>query len=581
MSKEPKIDANDALREDRLEQWRSEWIDVPELLEEPKPTEANLSELSHWLYLDIKSSQVLVSEDKAAQQFITLHPDLDFADQQAVKKEILSFLREPPCKSNVIINPRVVDAVHRMCLYTKGLDLNGYQLDIEDLNEAQTHRLIWIDDQGNEESLFPYRITQYLKKVSKSLDLDFEAAAVEFLLSCSIALGGNKLIRVNDQWTENGCLWIAQVAASGIGKSPLTQMCGGRYIAEIHRRWDEEFEASKLAWEEADAETRKELVKPKRRRISEHSLTMERLFALHNDNPEGLGMVVDELRTIIDGLNQYKKSSGNDSPKLLSLWTGQRITNPVANDDRVLQRSYVPIGGGLQTDLLARIVNPAFEADGMAARFLFHFPQRSQTVTHPKDRDAIVNSITDQEKREFSQTLQRLIDSRDGGKDQLGYIKPIELTLEAHDLLQELQFELETDSRRAGPGLREAYPKLVSYLYRMALLLHEINGHRSEKIQLSIAEKAVKALLFFTANARKAYGEAVLNRETRQARRVLQWIQDQGGHCRQRDLSNALRRQFKTRSACNRMVQQLCTNEFLAMEQDGKAGVIRLIDKTE
>ena len=63
MSKEPKIDANDALREDRLEQWRSEWIDVPELLEEPKPTEANLSELSHWLYLDIKSSQVMVSEE--------------------------------------------------------------------------------------------------------------------------------------------------------------------------------------------------------------------------------------------------------------------------------------------------------------------------------------------------------------------------------------------------------------------------------------------------------------------------------------------------------------------------------------
>ena len=95
-------------------------------------------------------------------------------------------------------------------------------------------------------------------------------------------------------------------------------------------------------------------------------------------------MVVDELRTIIDGLNQYKKSSGNDSPKLLSLWAGQRITNPVANDDRVLQRSYVPIGGGLQTDLLARIVNPAFESDGMAARFLSQFPQPSQTETHPK-----------------------------------------------------------------------------------------------------------------------------------------------------------------------------------------------------
>ena len=65
--------------------------------------------------------------------------------------------------------------------------------------------------------------------------------------------------------------------------------------------------------------------------------------------------------------------------------------------------------------------------------------QRSQTVTHPKDRDAIVNSITDQEKREFSQTLQRLIDT-EMEKDQFGYIKPIELTSEAHDLCKIFNF---------------------------------------------------------------------------------------------------------------------------------------------
>ena len=127
-------------------------------------------------------------------------------------------------------------------------------------------------------------------------------------------------------------------------------------------------------------------------------------------------MVVDELRTIIDGLNQYKKSSGNDSAKAAEFVDGSANANPVANDDRVLQRSYVPIGGGIQTDLLPESSILPLKRT-VFKRFLFHFPQRSQTVTHPKDRDAIVNSITDQEKREFSQTLQRLIDSRDGGKD--------------------------------------------------------------------------------------------------------------------------------------------------------------------
>ena len=70
-----------------------------------------------------------------------------------------------------------------------------------------------------------------------------------------------------------------------------------------------------------------------------------------------------------------------------------------------------------------------------------------------------------------------------------------------------------------------------------------------------------------------------MNRETRQARRVLQWIQDQGGFA-VKDLSNALR----DSSRRDRHVIEWFSNSgngFLAMEQDGKAGVIRLIDKTE
>ncbi len=127
-------------------------------------------------------------------------------------------------------------------------------------------------------------------------------------------------------------------------------------------------------YELLDPEERKVKPQPVRKRIMEQSLTLEQLAKLHVENPTGVAIITDELRIILDGLGQYKAGRGNDVAKLLSLWNGKSFSNPVTGQDRFIPSVYVPLAGGIQSDLLQRLINDSNTADGLAGRFLFGFP---------------------------------------------------------------------------------------------------------------------------------------------------------------------------------------------------------------
>ena len=71
------------------------------------------------------------------------------------------------------------------------------------------------------------------------------------------------------------------------------------------------------------------------------------------------------------GLAKYKSGKGNVVAKLLSLWNGKSFSNPVTGQDRYIPSVYVPLSGGIQNDMLQKLINDAFAADGLAARFLY------------------------------------------------------------------------------------------------------------------------------------------------------------------------------------------------------------------
>ena len=216
--------------------------------------------------------------------------------------------------------------------------------------------------------ILPSDLEAYLQLVAESLTLNYEAAFCEFLVNASIAIGGHKQIVIEVNWQEKAILWLASIGKSGMGKTPLRRECGSRCLEEQQKEWHLQFKHELEEWQHQDDG---KTLKPVRKRWMANSLTLETLCALHEQNPAGIGLSSDEIIGVLDGLNQYK-SKGNDKQKLLSLWNGRSFENPTADSDRYIPNVFVPISGGIQNELVRKIINDSNTTDGLAGRFLFN-----------------------------------------------------------------------------------------------------------------------------------------------------------------------------------------------------------------
>ena len=159
-------------------------------------------------------------------------------------------------------------------------------------------------------NIFDPDLESYFDKVVRRLALNYEPAVVSFMANASAALGGAKMLRINDGWTEKGCLWIALVGKSGSGKSPLLKSCGGAFLDSIEHKWFEEYETEKKDKENVAV----------RKRLKMDGGTIESFLLFHSQNPFGISRTADEFLSITKGLNQFK-NHGNDKEA--------RLSNPV------------------------------------------------------------------------------------------------------------------------------------------------------------------------------------------------------------------------------------------------------------
>jgi len=566
MSKEPKIDANDALREDRLEQWRSELIDVPELLEEQKPTD--------WIWFNQNAHQWQIKKSLAATAFRATGADLEDSD---VEKTLLEFLSHPPCGNDVSasINSQVLRDVLNLARVSAGILLANEKIDWDLLQEAQAPPLSWTTDVYGVQSIFPIPITNYLSKQAKALDVDFDSAALELLMSLSVAIGGNKILKIDDDWEEKACLWLATVAPSGFGKTHLTARCGGSILEDYQKQLWEMFKEELDSYELMDLEDRKGRSKPVRKRIMEHSLTLEQLTMLHVDNPTGVGVVTDELRVVLDGLGQYKSGKGNDVAKLLSLWNGKSFSNPVTGQDRYIPSVYVPVSGGIQNDMLQKLINDAFTADGLAARFLYGFPKISPIPSTPSERRAVTESILRSERDSVERLFKRVLEDRE--QPRVHFLQP-----DAQDLIDEKAHQLDVIAREVPPTLFSSYRKLRTYLYRLCLLLHYLQ-HEPEQVGISVdtATNVLRLMSHLEATTRKAFGRAGLNRHELRVQKVMDKLQLLGGKAKPETIKDGLRKTFRSKRECGLFLDQMTANGILRKQSDGREHFLILNISTE
>ncbi|MEC7221636.1 MAG: DUF3987 domain-containing protein, partial [SAR324 cluster bacterium] len=202
---------------------------------------------------------------------------------------------------------------------------------------------------------------------------------------------------------------------------------------------------------------------------------MEMLTEIHTKNPLGIGIYSDELLMCIDGMDQFSKSKSAVLAKILTLWNGDRFDNPTMMSDRRISHPYVCLMGGIQPSLLVKLLNEQHQQAGLAARFLLAYVEENSEITTKSERDRIGQQKLDLGGSQvIDKILERLVNNRETPHVVHYYDRAGVLMGEFEDLLRQKRKQ-GTDAEHA------AYPKLVTYCHRLALLIHYLRDPEPEK----------------------------------------------------------------------------------------------------
>jgi len=452
------------------------------------------------------------------------------------------------------------------------------------------------DDQSEEVSIkevsipkgiLPNNVEQYLEQVARTHATDYGSVFSAMLGCISIALGGNKRIRVDASWEDKGLLWIALLGPSGSGKTHIIRAAGGELLERRQIHLHDRFKSDNKLHASAEKEHKQKRKdkgnqdkppefsiddefssKPVRKRLYEQHLTLEKLVSLHVDNPTGLGILTDELSSVFDGMGQYKVGGKNsDKAKWLELFNGRSFSNPTFNDgERYVSSSFVPVLGGLQPDLLKKVINEESVVDGYASRFLF---------AHMKARNFLSAAELHRNSQKIPQQLEQIFDVIFEDRDEH---REYRLSKAAEEILYREQDRINGEKRSGVEAMFSVYSKEVTYLFRLALVLHVIRDIHATEVSAKTADFAVQTLRFFESGALKAHRLVSMSDGEKLEMLFVNKVRALGSKATSDRVINHMRRKFGDKGnykKCGEFIDQLVSRKILRYEDTAQGRILR------
>lgn len=360
--------------------------------------------------------------------------------------------------------------------------------------------------------------------------------ACSLLATVSVLMGGKRRIQLDHEWVQQGNLWIAIVGTPSAKKSPAmekTGVCLRQIEQQLYSQYENElkfyesdlrkYEVDLKQWQkEQSGNPPLKPQKPVLKRLSTSDSTVEALGELLAANPHGLALICDELSSWMRSMNQYKGGRGADRSHYLSMWSNAQITIDRKNKEPILVNSpYLTILGGIQPDVLLELSNNGVE-DGMKERFLFSCPKPN---TEPPKTGV---KIPDEVQKALKEALEKIYQTRTVQE------VTIALSVEAQDEFLKARQEWHQKQQSDGfPSEMEAYyVKMVSYLGRLALVLHEmqrpINSQDCNVIDKTTMQHAKALTDYFLYHAAIALGMVRQSHEEQRVEKALKWIKKKG-----------------------------------------------------
>ena len=211
--------------------------------------------------------------------------------------------------------------------------------------------------------IFPKAITDFFEEIEKKNGFDPAYMGGAYLAIISTILGTNYKVYINDRWSLHPTIWLALVGDSGTKKTPSIKP-----ITAALKRINDIKYSEYLVQKSLDQEVDKDIVTPPKQILIQDT-TYEALINALENNPTGVLLQIDELRSLFEESNQLSKSL----TKLLSIFNSEPISiNRKTNGEYVkIDKPFMSILGGIQTKLFEELLKGGRLDSGFAYRFLF------------------------------------------------------------------------------------------------------------------------------------------------------------------------------------------------------------------
>ncbi|MFO0857075.1 MAG: DUF3987 domain-containing protein [Phycisphaerales bacterium] len=417
--------------------------------------------------------------------------------------------------------------------------------------------------------VLPVPIREFCTRSAKSIGCDPSMIIVPLLAAMGAAIGNTSRIELKPGWSEPSIIWAATVAHSGSHKTPAFN-AALRLLRRAQDRAFEKFKAELAEWElrsklyEVEIEAWKRVkgmsdqgkavnppekpVRPTARRFLVSDITTEALAAILHDNQRGVLLARDELAGWISSFDRYAKTgrSSGDAATWLCMHSGEAMTidrKTGAMPTIHVPSAFVCITGGIQPDILARVMKQEHRESGLLARMLFAMPPRcakrwTDDCIDP-ETEALLDALFDRLLELGTESGSRPTSAPSSKTDHL--IRRMDEEAKS----AWIEFFNEHSRRLALLTGDEAAAeaKLEAYAARLALLLHEVRVAAEDNTLLdptridrvSIAA-GVEISLWFSNEMRRVYAFLSESEDERAARQLVDWIEQKGGAVTVRDL---------------------------------------------
>ena len=255
-----------------------------------------------------------------------------------------------------------------------------------------------------------------------------------------------------------------------------------------------------------EKELAEEIKKPKKTKFIADDITIEALTELHDSNPNGIGILRDELVGWIKDMNKYR--DGSDLQKYLSCWS-----NGILSSDRktsgssYVEKAFIPIIGGVQPTILQGVYTEENKDNGFIDRILLCYPEIKVEKYNTKNiSEKLLNEYSEFVSYFFDAIRTNVTKYNDYGSiiPMLTYYQP-EADIEWQRIFNRITDLQNSDEE--NEYIKSVLPKLKTYVCRFSLLLEILHCYSDGVEMQGVSKKSVlsaeKLFEYFLLMAKK------------------------------------------------------------------------------